>query len=230
MKILEDTGFCTSCRNMVEYSYGDENFSFITKDLKNYKNYKDLYVYKCQCCGFISTDIACEEGVIYGDVKNSLEYREALNYEYLGGLDLDLYDQHSQSVPANLYEAYSFVCLKAENYEKFIRSLNKAIELKEVMARQYRRSQDELGGEEENDEDYEKLDGLIKQSIQDNAKQIDFYYSQLDHKNLFVTLIYIENLTRLNQFELAQKLFDEICNKILIKDDLKTYIQEKIYQ
>ena len=23
MKILEDTGFCTSCRNMVEYSYGD---------------------------------------------------------------------------------------------------------------------------------------------------------------------------------------------------------------
>ena len=85
MRVLEDEGFCTCCGNYAEYSYGDEDFSLVTKDLKNYNNYKNLYVYKCPKCGFISTDITSIDGVISGEVRNSLEYKNALNYSYLQG-------------------------------------------------------------------------------------------------------------------------------------------------
>ena len=228
MKILEDQGFCTCCGNFANYSYGDENFSVVTKDLASYKKYKDIFVYKCPKCGFISTDITGVEGVMFGNIVNSLEYKNALNYAYLEGLDRELYECHSEAIPANLYEAYSFVCLAEKDYEKYIRTLNKAIELKEVMARKYRLSQDELGGEEDNDDLYDKLDGLIKKSIETNLQQIDFYYTQLDNKNIFVSLIYLENLVKLGKKDEAIKIFNQIIKKYSLKEDLKNYIEKSV--
>lgn len=226
MKIVEDTGFCTCCGNYADYNYGDENFSLITKDLANYNKYKDIYVYKCPNCGFISTDIVGEEGVMFGEVKNSLEYKNALTYNYLNGLDEDLYDNHSAEVPANLYEAYSFVCLAAHDYEKYVRTVNKAIELKEVMIRKYQKSQYELGGEEENDDEYEELYNLINQSIKTNAEQIDFYYSQAEQPTFFLKLLYIENLVRLGKKAEALGLFSSAIKSTIIKNDLKEYFNE----
>lgn len=228
MKILEDEGLCTCCGAYKEYSYGDENYSLVVKDLKNYNEYKDIYVYKCPKCGFISTDITGVEGVIAGGAKNSLEYKNANSYSYLNGLDKELYDNHSSEVPANLYEAYSFVCLALKDYEKYVRTVNKAIELKQVMARKYRRSQDELGGEEENDDLYDELDSLIKQSIEYNRKQIDYYYTQIENKNIFVKLIYIENLCAMGKKEEAKQLFDILSSSTAIKDDLKKYFNDLI--
>lgn len=224
MKILEDEGFCTCCGNYATYSYGDENFSLITKDLANYNKYKDIYVYKCANCGFISTDITGIEGVLYSDVINSLEYKNVLNYAYLDGLDKELYNNHSSEVPANLYEAYSFICLESKEFEKYIRTVNKAIELKILMAQKYRRSQDELGGEEDNDDLYDKLDGLIKDSILTNRKQIDFYFNQFNTSNVFLKILYIENLASLGNKNEALTLFEKLSKKVILKEDLKTYI------
>ncbi len=228
MKILEDEGFCTCCGNYATYSFGDENFSLITKDLANYNKYKDIYVYKCPNCGFISTDITGIEGVLYSDVKKSLEYKNVLNYAYLDGLDKELYNNHSSEVPANLYEAYSFVCLEAKDLEKYIRTVNKAIELKIVMAQKYRRSQDELGGEEDNDDLYDKLDTLIKDSILINRKQIDFYFTQFNTSNVFLKILYIENLANLGNKDEALTLFEKLSKKVILKEDLKTYILKVI--
>lgn len=226
MRIVEDEGFCTCCGNLAEYKFGDENYSLVTKDLSNYKNYKDIYVYKCPNCGFISTDITGVEGVLFGDIRNSLEYKNALNYKYLEGLDKELYNNHSDEVPANLYEAYSFICLASSDYEKYIRVINKTIELKEIMVKKYRHSQDELGGEEDNDDLYDKLDEMIKNSIETNRKQIDFYYTQLEHKSFFANLIYIENMAKMDKKEEANKLFNKLSKSILIKEDLKKYFYE----
>lgn len=223
MKILQDEGLCSCCGAYAEYMYGDEDYSLVNKDLTSYNNYKNIYVYQCPNCGFISTDITGVEGVMCGDVKGNLEFKEALNYSYLNGLDKELYDNHSASVPANLYEAYAYVCLKEKDYEKFVRSLNKAIELKLIMARKYRRSQDELGGEEDNDDLYDDLDKLINQSIEANRKQIDYYYTQIENKNLFVKLLYIENLIALNKKQDATNLYNILEKSYVIKNDLKSY-------
>jgi len=223
MKIKHDEGFCTCCGNFSEYNDGDEEHSFVTKDLNNYNKYKDIYVYQCPNCGFISTDITGVEGVMFGEVRHSLEFKDAINYKYLKGLDTELYNNHSQEVPANLYEAYSFICLAAKDYEKFLRSINKTIELKLVMAKKYRRSQDELGGEEDNDDLYDDLDKLIKESINSNEKQIDYYFTQLETKNIFVKLLYIENLTRINKKQEAKQLFDNLIKNNSFKQDLKQY-------
>lgn len=228
MKILQDEGICTCCGAYSEYNYGDENFSLVNKDLTNYNNYKNIYVYKCPNCGFVSVDITGIDGVLCNDIKNTLEYKEALNYTYLKGLDKELYNNHSAEVPANLYEAYAYVCLKAKDYELFIRTLSKAIELKLVMARKYRRSQDELNGEEDNDDLYDDLDKLIKQSIDANRQQIDYYYTQIERKNLFVKLLYVENLVALDKKKDAKTLFDILQKAYTLKSDLKNYFNNLV--
>lgn len=224
MKILENAGICTCCGNFAEYQYGDENFSLMEKNLENYQNYKDVYVYQCPKCGFISTDITGLEGVVFGNVKNSLEFQNALSYSYLKGLDTELYDNHSLEIPANLYDAYSLVCLANKDYEKLVRTLNKAVELKQIMAQRYRYSQDELGGEENNDADYDKLNALIEDNIAFNRMQIDFYFSKIEHKNEFLILLYIENLVALGQKEKARKVFDTLSKSVLLKNDLQKYM------
>ena len=161
MKIVEDEGFCTSCAIFGEYRRGEEDYSLIKKDLNNYKKYKEIYVYKCPNCGFISTDISGEEGILCSDIVNSYEYKQFLDYSYLNGLDKELYEYHSKDIMANYLEAYSLALLKTKNYEKYVRAINRCIELKEIMIRKYKKSQDELGGEEENDDKYEKLYELI---------------------------------------------------------------------
>lgn len=228
MKILQDEGICTCCGAYSEYNFGDENYSLVTKDLDNYNNYKNVYVYQCPSCGFVSTDISGIDGVMSANVKNSLEFKEAINYSYLKGLDKELYDNHSSEVPANLYEAYAYVCLQNKDYEMFVRTLFKAIDLKIIMARKYRRSQDELGGEEDNDDLYDDLDKLIKQSIDANRKQIDYYYTQIESKNFFVKLIYIENLVAIGKKKDAQILFEVLQKSNSIKPDLKNYINNLV--
>lgn len=229
MKIIEETGICTCCGSFVEYRYGDENFSLINKDLENYKKYKDFYVFRCPKCGFISNDISGVEGVLFGDIINrSLEFKNALSYKYLKGLDTELYDCHSQEIPANLYEAYSFVCLVSKDYEKYIRSLNKSIELKEIMLNRYKDSQFELGGEEDNDDEYEELYNLIKNSIYENRQQIIFYYTQLERSNVFLDLIYVENLAKVNEKEQAKKVFNELDKKYIFDKDLMIYFKDLI--
>lgn len=224
MKIMDDEGFCTCCGAYGEYKYGDDDYSLLNKNLSNYKKYKDVFVYECPNCGFISTDITNEEGVLYGDERNTYEFKQLYNYAYLDGLDKDLYERHSDNIPANLLEAYSQVLIKANDYEKLVRVLNKCIELKLIMARLYRRSQDELGGEEENDDEYDKLDSLLKESIDTNRRQIDFYYNYIPSKNIYVKLIYLENLAFLGKKAEANMLFEQICRKTMLSQDLKDYM------
>lgn len=228
MKIIEDEGFCTCCGRHTEYRAGEENFSLIKKNLESYKNYKDIFVDECPSCGFISTDITNEEGVLYGGVKDTYEFKQLFSYAYLNGLDEDLYENHSADIPANYYEAYSLVCLAEKDYEKFIRVLNKAIELKIIMARKYRRSQHELGGEEDNDDDYDELDRLIKESIDSNRKQIDYYYSMIENKNVFVKLVYIENLIGLGDMAKAIYEYEMIDKKVKLNGDLKEYFTKAL--
>ena len=224
MKILEDEGFCTSCGAYGEYKYGDDDYSLLVKNLVNYNKYKDIFIYECPNCGFISTDITNEEGVLYGGEKNTYEYKQLYNYAYLKGLDKELYERHSDNVPANMYEAYAQVLIKSGDYEKLIRVLFRCIDLKLMMAKMYRHSQDELGGEEENDDEYDELDLLIKESIEINRKQIDYYYGFVTSKNIYLKLIYIENLVALGKRAEASMLFDQICRKIMISKDLKDYM------
>lgn len=225
MRIVEDEGFCTSCGRYAEIKIGQENFSLLKKDLDNYKKYKDIYVFRCRTCGFISTDISGEEGVLCGGIQNGYEFNQILNYAYLQGIDKELYDNHSADVPANLYEAYSLICERGKNYESLVRTLNKSIELKVIMARKYKISKDELGGEEENDDEYEKLDQLIKESIQTNRKQIDYYYDFIENKNLFVKLVYIENLVNMGEMSKALKHFTDITRKVKLENDLEDYFK-----
>lgn len=225
MKILKDVGFCTCCGNYSEYTYGDENYSLVEKDLKNYKNYKDVYVYKCPNCGFISTDIGGVEGVMFGEIRNSLEYKNAIFCEYLQGLQNEhICEDFSKEVPANIYEAYSFICLAEKDYEKYVRTLAKTIELKQVLIRKYQASQDEDSFEDDEVKNYyDEVIDLINKSIQINREQIDFYFTQTELKNVFLKLLYIENLINLNKKDEAQNLFNKLTKSIILKEDLKQY-------
>ncbi len=230
MKVIEEEGFCTCCHKYLYFKYGEENFSFLKKDLDNYVKYKDIFVYECKNCGFASTNVSAEEGVLYDHVKDSYEYKQLKNYAYLNGLDKKLYNNYSDIIPANLYEAYSLVCLEQKNYENFIRVINKCIDLKTTMALKYSRAKDELAGSEGNNHEYEELDTLIKQSIKTNRDQIDYYFNLILTKNLYICLIYVENLVALNQVEQASRLFEKLKKKYKLQQDLLNHFNNLIQQ
>ncbi len=229
MRIIEDEVFCSACGEMVEARLGEENFSLIKKDLANYKKYKDIYVYSCPNCDFVSCDISSEEGVLYSGFKDkNAEYKNLYNYSYLNGLDKELYDFHSQEVPANLYEAYSLIAKEQKDYEKCARLIFKSIELKNIMARKYKVSKAELGGEEDNDEEYAKLDKLIKSSIDKNRKQVNEYYDMAKEKSVFFKLLYIENLANTCHLAEAKKEYLQVLKKNKLDNDLKEYFENAI--
>lgn len=226
MKVLDKVGECSCCGKTCSYYQSVEDYSSLDKDLVSYRKFKDVYVYACPNCGFVSTDISGFDGAVFGNIKDSYEYKQIINYAYLNGLDKELYDCHSEKIPANLVEAFALVNLKSQEYEMFIRATNKAIELKQVMLREYKRSQDELGGEEDNDEDYETLYDLIKESLKCNYQQIDYYYHFCENCNFYTSLIYIENLVRLNKIKDAEELFNNITSNRTINSDLKDYFKK----
>lgn len=225
MRIVEDEGFCTACGAYVALNRGEENYNIAKKDLANYKRYKEVYINACPMCGFASTDITSEEGVLYGNIKDTKEYKQLFDCADLNGLDKELYEFHSADVPAGLYEACTLLALAGKDYEKAVRLLGRTIELKTIMARKYRESKAELGGEEENDADYDALDKLIKQSIEKNRKQIHEYYNLVKDKNLYLKLMHIENLAHLRKYADARKEYISLTKKIKLDDDLKLYFE-----
>jgi len=229
MDIIKDIGTCTCCNNYCEYIYGKENFNNIEKTLDNYNNYKDIYVYKCPKCGFVSTDITGKEGVLASSLISTKQYNDYLNNSYLNGFDEESLDeQHSKAVPAYLYEAYSLICLEMKDYEKYIRVMNKCIELKEMTIRKYRFSQAECAEEDENDEEYEAIISLIKKSIQKNSMELNNNFSNLKIGNFFTIVIFAENLIRLNQLDKAKKIIDSLRNDINVNKDLVDYLDQKV--
>lgn len=225
MKILEDEGFCTCCGAHGEYQYGEENYSLLKKDLENYKRYKDIFVYECPNCGFVSTDITNEEGVLYGPLRKNKEFKEAYNLKYLKNLDKELYAGDFSEIPVNLYEAYSYVLEKSGDFEKKIRVLCKCIYLKEVMLRNYHRGQAELGGEEENDDEYEEFYTLLNQSINKNIKEIISCGEKITNLNLYDKLIIAESFIKLGKKAEAGKIVNDVISKNHAKEDLKKYFE-----
>ncbi len=228
MKVIEDEGFCTACGNYLEYKYGEDNFSYIKKDLSSYQKYKDIFLFECPVCSFISDNISSEEGILHANVAKTYEFKKLYSYAHLNGLDKELYNNFSSKIPANLYEAYALICLESKNFEKYVRVVNKCIELKELMAFKYSRAKDEVAHEEGNAEQYAELNELINEGIKTNREQINFYFQYVENKNVFVSLIYIENLIKMNLLEDAQKEFSTITKKHFIDDDLKNYFQNLI--
>ena len=226
MKVLEDEGLCTSCGKYLHYRYGEENFSTIKKDLSNYNKYKDLFLFECPYCGHISTNIAGEEGILFDELRQSYEYSDIMGYAYLNRIDKILYECHSQDICANWYEAYAYLLEKIGEYEKCCRALFKCIELKKIMKQKYKISQAELGGEENNDSDYEKLYFLIDESIKKNQKQFNLCYKNVSNKNVYLKLLHYENLVGQHQDKEACEELYEILKKYNLSVDLKKYISK----
>ena len=100
----------------------------------------------------------------------------------------------------------------------------KTIELKQVLIRKYQASQDEDSFEDDEVKNYyDEVIDLINKSIQINREQIDFYFTQTELKNVFLKLLYIENLINLNKNDEAQNLFNKLTKSIILKEDLKQY-------
>lgn len=225
MVIKEKNGVCTGCGQKLAFKFGQEDFDLNVLDLENYKKYKDIYVCECPFCGLISTDLSKNLGFLVA--INSPEYQAAYTYAYLKGLNETLYENHSEGVPANLYECFAIYC-KQTNPEMYVRALNKTIELKLIMARKYRRSQDELGGEEENDAEYDELDTLIKESVKQNVKELLSAFTQIADANVFLKLIAIENLARGKKVEQASTFFKRVQTEHELNADLVEFFNHML--
>ena len=225
MKIIEDQGFCTCCGTLADFKFGQENFSVILKNVDNYKKYKNLFVYKCKNCGFVSTDITGTEGVLYGEIKDSYEFKQLDQSVYLNDIKEKYEEDYTQVFPGGMYEAYSLVLIEAKEYEKLIRLLSTVIDFKLSMKRKYKDYALEVGGDEEV---LNEILTRIDESIQTNREQIDYYFPFIENKNTYATLIYIENMIEMGKVAEALVLLKQVSEKKKLENDLVEYFQIKI--
>ena len=97
MLINKKTDYCSYCGTYCEHNYGEENYNAKQLDLDNYFKYKDIYVYKCPKCEMVSTDLATEDKKLFDAIINTDRYSNVVTYEYLEGLDLELFENHTFS-------------------------------------------------------------------------------------------------------------------------------------
>ena len=225
MKVKEDHGFCTCCGTLAEYKFGQENFSAITKNLDNYKKYKNIFVYKCKNCGFVSTDISGTEGVLYGEIKNSYEFKQLDTNAYLQDIKSAYEEDFTEMFPVGMYEAYSLILIEGGEYEKLVRLLSTVIDYKEAMKKKYKNYALEVEGDESV---LNEILSRIDESIQTNRKQIDYYFPLIESKRTYSKLIYIENMIEMGNVAESLVLLKQVMEKRKLEADLIEYFQIKI--
>ena len=224
MEVKNKFDYCGNCRTYCEYLFGEENY-FSELNLENYRKYKDLYVYKCPKCGNISVDLSNEtDAEVYSTLKDDEKFNEILDYDYLDGLDLQIYESHTRTVPANLYEAYSLIEKEQGNMEMYFRALNKSIELKEMIIQKYELTLEE-DGDEEDEGVLQELSEMLYDNIDECREQLISDFNNYQTGNTFLFLIYVENLAKLGKFNEAKKHFDYVLKNSKIEYDLQKYFE-----
>lgn len=227
MLINKKTDTCACCGTYCEHNFGEENYKEKELDLDNYFKYKDIYVYKCPTCEMVSTNLSAEDKNLFEAIKNTDRYRSVVTYDYLEGVDLELYENMSRAVPANLYEVYAMMYENSNNKETYLRALHKSIELKELMMEKYRDEVEE--DEDENDEELlERLEELMDANLEMSRKKFINEFLQYEDKNEFLFLMFIENLIGLGELELADKNLDFLIDNSNISEDIVDYIENLI--
>lgn len=224
MIISKKIDYCSCCGNYTEFHYGTDDYDLSKLDLDNYLKYKDIYVYTCAKCGMISTDLSKEDKSLFDSIKNTDRYNDVMTYEYLQGYDLELFENHTRSVPANLYESFAMMYENSSNKEIYLRALHKSIELKEIILEKYA---DEIEEDDEYDEEtYSKLEDLMIENIENARKRYVNEFLKYEDKNAFLFLMFVENLINLGEVESARDNLEWLISNSNISDDLIDYIKD----
>lgn len=226
MIVKHKIGTCSNCGTNSELNFGMEEFDQTKHDLKNYLAYKDIYVYKCPKCGFISSDITGGDYRLFQKAKELQDFYDILSYDYLEGLNEEFLENHSETLPANLYDAYSFMQGFGDNTELFLRATNKAIEDKIEVVRRYETEVFEDGedlADEEDVENLKNLEELMLENVMAQASGFIKTYKNFTHKNLFLDLMYVQNLIYLDELDEAKKQFRRLQSDYRIDDSLLEY-------
>lgn len=225
MIVKNKIGTCSCCGTYSELNFGEENFDKTKLDLANYLAYKDIYVYRCPKCGFISTDITGKDNLLFNRVKNLQEFSDILNYAYLEGYNEAFYENHSKTLPANLYDAYAFMYKSSLDSEMYLRALNKAIEQKIALIKRYEYEVKEEGDKEDR-ENLKELEELMLENITEQSNQFASTYIGLKNKNVFLEIMFIENLVYLDELDEAKKQFKRLEGEYKLGQDLLDYIKK----
>ncbi len=213
---------CARCKKSDDYLVFDKQ-DLSAVSLESYKNYINFDLDVCPYCGYISTDI--EQGYTneLESVINSEKYNDILTYSYLDGVVDELNDNFLNSYPANLYECYALLREQDKDYENAVKGYFRAVLLKETLIRRYtqQKNEDYEDLTESEIKTYQKINNILLNSIKQNTiKIVDIY--KLCKKNLYLDLINIECLKRLDLFDEANYLLNAI--KINLPNDLLEYI------
>ena len=213
---------CARCKKSDDYLVLDKQ-DLSAVSLESYKNYINFDLDVCPYCGYISTDV--EQGYTNESesVINSEKYNDILTYSYLNGVVDELNDNFLNSYPANLYECYAFLREQDKDYENAVKGYFRAVLLKETLIRRYtqQKNEDYEDLTEIEIKAYQKINNILLNSIKQNTiKIVDIY--KLCKKNIYLDLINIECLKRLDLFDEANYLLNAI--KINLSNDLLEYI------
>lgn len=227
MKIKFCEGHCSNCGELVKVL--SSNYVQQSEcDLQAYKSFKNFSLEVCPECNYVNSDIfnRCSENI--KQVINSNKYVFIKEYLYLKGLE-DVFEDILNDYNANDYECFSLVSEVDKDFNNAYRSLFRAVELKEAIAKKSNliMLEDKEDLDEEEIDDYKLLYNLLIKSCNENLEKLFSMYSKVE-KTLFNMIVYIECLTKAKRIDEAKNIYQTIKHQLEFQD-LNDYIKNLLF-
>lgn len=218
MKIKYVDLVCGNCDFVNEVPVSESNQTELS--LKAYKEYKDRPVYRCDNCDYCSYDLTQFDSKAQKIIE-SQEYIDTINYEELEGLT-ELWTPFIESYNAYDYKCASMIYEKLGDYDNAFVSLFRCVELKEALKRRYNFMYLEDKEDLDDDEiaDFKRLDNILYDSAEQDLDHMLHMFADVT-KNDFNRIIYIEVLSRFEEYDLVKK----VASQMTLPKDIKDYIK-----
>lgn len=210
MEIKTKIAVCQCCKTKSEIQYGVDNYRKTMPLSTDYAFYCDFFVYSCPVCGNISFDLSREQDAErYIEKRDTQEFRDIIENAAYDGYETDIVADYLNIIPINDYLAYCYMLEGTEDKELYFRALNRVVDLLDYAIENYRKAIEIEGGEDDK-HDFRRLVRVIRKNITTLAEKFVTEFRDYDTDNIFLKLIYAEQLARLKRTEDAFAVVDSI--------------------
>lgn len=218
------TAPCACCGKVQTFDIDTDPVSEKTTkfSLQNYLDFKNVRLNICEHCGYVAPDISKLIGPATKTIVGTDNYETVLDDGFMKGYEKLPYEDYVE-YDVGAYEAYSMLCRADKNYFELAKSTARTSDLKEMLAGIY--FENKIEREEDDNPLYDKLcNRLSKQSKAENEECLTAMKEVvLDHP--FELIFVAERLTKILNYEKAQKLIDRVKEQVTLDKDLDRYVE-----
>lgn len=224
MKLID--GACGCCGKQQKFEIADFKISESNLlRLQDYYDFKYVGYNICERCGYVSTHITDEVRENIKNLVSSDGYKRVLNDGFMEGFkDLDFQDY--EKFQCGELDALALLFEKTGKYNfEYAKVVSRIYEVKKSIRGVYIENMADM-----DDEDYDEVcDKLIKrlsEEISNSAMKCMQILSEIEINHPFEAIFVAECCTRVNKYNFAKELIDQVKYNFELDPELQRYVEE----